>query len=239
VVTLITLFLLAGIYLLPFPPQVVQVLTTVDYMVAIIFMLDFLRSLRLAQNKLRYFIRGGWIDMLGSLPGFPLLRLLRIFRLVRSWRHMRKSTSQQILSQAREKLAESILFIVFLAILVVITIGSSLVVMAESASPEANIQTGYEAVWWAFVTMATVGYGDYVPVTEQGRVVAVFVMLTGVAGAERPLARPLSPAGMRDQDSGPGSPDWLPSAGCWKTAGGSNRGKRPWKGASHFSFSLW
>src|SRR3990170_393091 len=68
VVTLITLFLLAGIYVLPLPVQVVQVLSTVDYMVALIFLLDFLRSLRLSQNKLRYFLLGGWVDLLGILP---------------------------------------------------------------------------------------------------------------------------------------------------------------------------
>ena len=180
VVTMITLFLLAGIYVLPLPVQVVQVLSTVDYMVALIFLLDFLRSLRLSQNKLRYFLRGGWVDLLGSLPGFPILRLLRIARMIRSWRKMRQNTPHVILLQAREKLAESTLFIIFLVILVVIALGSSAVVMAESADPDANIQTGYQAVWWAFVTMATVGYGDYVPVTAEGRSVAVFIILTGV-----------------------------------------------------------
>jgi voltage-gated potassium channel len=180
VVTLIALFLLVGIYILPLPVEVVQVFVTVDTMVSLIFFIDFLRSLRLARNKASYMLRGGWLDLLGSLPGQPIFRLLRIFRMYRSWRRIRQNTSQEILAQAREKLAESSLFIVFLVILVVITLGSSLVVLAESASPEANIQTGYEAVWWAFVTMATVGYGDYTPVTDPGRTVAVFVMITGV-----------------------------------------------------------
>jgi voltage-gated potassium channel len=180
VVTGITLLLLAGIYLLPLPVQVDQVLATVDYVLAFIFLLDFLRSLRLARHKAGYLLRGGWLDLLGSLPAFPLLRLLRIARMARSWRKMRQSTSQEILRQAREKLAESTLFIAFLAILVMITFGSSAVVIAESRDPQANIRTGYEAAWWAVVTMATVGYGDYVPVTDQGRSVAVLIILTGV-----------------------------------------------------------
>lgn len=180
VVTVITLFLLVGIYLLPLPDQVVQVLLTADYMIAAIFLLDFLRSLYLARNKASYMLHGGWVDLLGSLPGAPLLRLLRIARMVRSWRMMRRNTPREIWQQARAQLAESSLFVVFLVILVVIILGSSLVVMAESTSPDANIKTGYQAVWWTFVTMATVGYGDYTPVTGQGRVVAVFVMITGV-----------------------------------------------------------
>jgi hypothetical protein len=123
VVTLITLFLLAGIYLLPFPPQVVQVLTTVDYMVAIIFMLDFLRSLILAQHSFRY-LSAGLDDMLGSLPGFPLLCLLRIFRLVRSGAIWQEHFPTDSVPGSRNY-GEHPVHV--LAILVVITIGSSLV----------------------------------------------------------------------------------------------------------------
>ena len=52
---------------------------------------------------------------------------------------------------------------------------------AERASPDANIVTFGDAIWWAFVTITTVGYGDYYPVTTPGRVVAVLLMAGGVA----------------------------------------------------------
>ena len=50
----------------------------------------------------------------------------------------------------------------------------------ESRSPDANITTGGDALWWSFVTITTVGYGDQYPVTTLGRLVGVFVMFAGV-----------------------------------------------------------
>jgi voltage-gated potassium channel len=53
-------------------------------------------------------------------------------------------------------------------------------VQFESRSPDANITTGGDALWWGFTTITTVGYGDQFPVTPLGRVTAVFVMFAGV-----------------------------------------------------------
>ena len=57
---------------------------------------------------------------------------------------------------------------------------SLLVLQFEYRSPGANITTGADALWWAIVTITTVGYGDYYPVTELGRLTGVFVMFAGV-----------------------------------------------------------
>jgi voltage-gated potassium channel len=52
---------------------------------------------------------------------------------------------------------------------------------AEHLAPGANIKQFGDAAWWAFVTLATVGYGDYYPVTFEGRMIAVFLMIAGLA----------------------------------------------------------
>ena len=57
---------------------------------------------------------------------------------------------------------------------------SLFVLQFESRSPDANITTGGDALWWALVTITTVGYGDYYPVTSLGRLTGVFVMFAGV-----------------------------------------------------------
>ncbi len=57
---------------------------------------------------------------------------------------------------------------------------SLLVLQFESRSPDANITTGGDALWWSAVTITTVGYGDYFPVTTLGRIAGVLVMLAGV-----------------------------------------------------------
>ena len=88
---------------------------------------------------------------------------------------------------------------------IVLTVASALVLQFESKSPDANITTGGDALWWAVVTITTVGYGDKYPVTAGGRVTAIFVMFAGVGiiGAlasilssvlvPAPLAEPLAP----------------------------------------------
>jgi voltage-gated potassium channel len=54
------------------------------------------------------------------------------------------------------------------------------VLQFESSSPDAKILTGREAFWYSIVTITTVGYGDYYPVTSGGRITAMFIMLAGI-----------------------------------------------------------
>ena len=71
-------------------------------------------------------------------------------------------------------------FITVLAAFIVLVTSSILVLEFENASPDANITTGGDALWWGIVTITTVGYGDYYPVTSLGRLTGVFVMFAGV-----------------------------------------------------------
>ena len=66
-----------------------------------------------------------------------------------------------------------------LALLVLVS-SSLFVLQFESRSPDANITTGGDALWWSAVTITTVGYGDCFPVTTLGRLTGLFVMLAGV-----------------------------------------------------------
>lgn len=60
-------------------------------------------------------------------------------------------------------------------------LGAVAVLDAERGSPGANINTFGDALWWAASTVTTVGYGDRYPVTTEGRVIAVLLMLVGIA----------------------------------------------------------
>lgn len=115
----------------------------------------------------RTFPRRRWLGILAVLV--PLFRvLLVVYVFVR-------------LARGRERLQRKIqLYTLYLTILV-ITFGAVLVLSAERTYPGSNIHTYGQAVWWAFVTVTTVGYGDYVPVSPLGRLLATVMLVNGVA----------------------------------------------------------
>jgi voltage-gated potassium channel len=152
----------------------------VEYGLCVVFLFDFFRSLRLATNKWGYFLRdGGWLDLLGSIP-FPALAIFRIARLFRIVRLLRRMTGGQLQRMLRGRLAQNtLLFTLVIGLLLVFTISWG-VLLAEESTPNANIKTYHDALWWAFVTICTVGYGDYYPVTTLGQSMALILMFFGL-----------------------------------------------------------
>ena len=109
-----------------------------------------------------------------------LLAIFRIARLFRVVRLLRKMTGGELRRMFTRQLAQStLLFTLVIALLLVFTI-SWLVLLAEQGAPNSNIKTYHDAVWWAFVTITTVGYGDYYPVTGWGQSLAVILMFFGL-----------------------------------------------------------
>src|SRR4051812_43705381 len=83
--------------------------------------------------------------------------------------------------KAQSWVGSRLMHVVVGTLLVNWTAVSLLVYLAERDAPEANIKSLGDAFWWGIVTFLTVGYGDRFPVTASGRVLAAFLMLTGVA----------------------------------------------------------
>jgi hypothetical protein len=122
----------------------------------------------------------GWLTWLGSLPA-PFLSLGRLAAFGLATRRLHRADLTAAGVNIVTRRAQSVLLVVLLAAIIVFEVSSILVLRAENASPDANILTAYDALWWGYVTMATVGYGDRYPVTDAGRLVGIAVMTVGVA----------------------------------------------------------
>jgi voltage-gated potassium channel len=186
VLTVMSLAVMA-LLLLPFDPETISVLRFYDNAICVIFLVDFAINLAASRPRRRYLIHErGWLDLLGSIPSlglFPaagLLRIARLSRLARIGRLLGSGARGALLKDVLENRGQYALFITVLAGFLVLSVSTILMIQFESRSPDANITTGGDALWWGFTTITTVGYGDQFPVTFLGRVTAVFVMFAGV-----------------------------------------------------------
>jgi voltage-gated potassium channel len=186
VLTVLSLAIMV-VMLLPLSDQTIVLLQAYDNLMCFIFLIDFIVNLSGSKPKSEYFVKErGWLDLLGSLPSFGvlrftgLLRLFRISRLARISRLLRGKNKEALVKDVIQNRSHYTLFITVLLTILVLTVASVLVLQFESQSPDANIQTGGDALWYAIVTITTVGYGDRYPVTLAGRTTAMFIMFMGV-----------------------------------------------------------
>lgn len=166
-------------FTLTLPPQVSALLLMIDHLICVVFLLDFSVRFYQAENKWA-FMKWGWIDLLASIPLVEELRVMRLFRIMRLLRLFRairsaKNIASWLLSQ-RNHGALSVAF----GLSVLLVIFGSIAILLIEGPKQGPIDTGEEAIWWAIVTLTTVGYGDYYPVTTGGRIVAVFLMVGGL-----------------------------------------------------------
>lgn len=186
VLTVLSLAIMA-VNLLPVSPSTHDLLTYYDNFICVLFLIDFFFNLFQAPRKSDYFIRErGWLDLLGSIPSLGisefggLLRLARLSRLARITRLLRGENKRALVADVVQNRNQYTAFITVLMTMIVLTVTSVLVLQFESKSPDAKILTGGEALWYSLVTITTVGYGDYFPVTSAGRATAAFIMIAGV-----------------------------------------------------------
>jgi voltage-gated potassium channel len=173
--------------LLPIDDATRQVVTLYDNLICVVFLIDFALNLAGARPTRAYLIgQRGWLDLLGSLPALGivqfavLLRLARLSRLARIVRLLGRGERKRLLADILANRGQYAATITILLAGIVLVSASVLILQFESRSPDANIKTGGDALWWGVVTITTVGYGDRYPVTALGRLTGVFVMTTGI-----------------------------------------------------------
>lgn len=173
---LVFLAVLLALLLTTLEPWQRTALTAVSAAIWVVFTVDYTARLYLALNRW-HFIRTHPLDLLVIL--LPLLRPLRALRLLRLARvgvllgfaHGRANRSLHARVSA------------YVGAAVVVVIGVSAVAMydVERRAEDPNITSLPDALWWAATTGTTVGYGDRYPTTSLGRLIAVALMLVGIA----------------------------------------------------------
>jgi voltage-gated potassium channel len=132
----------------------------------LVFLVDLIIRVTFADRKLRWMLTHPLDVLAVLLPAFRPLKILAVIgdRRIRADKQVARTTQA-----------------VVVASVLLIWVCSVAVLAAERGQPGASIETLGDAVWWAFVTIATVGYGDMVPVTAAGRVIGIVLMVVGLA----------------------------------------------------------
>ena len=149
----------------------------VGWAIWVAFVVEYFWLLYLAPSRLQM-VRSHKIDLFIVL--FPLFRPLRFMRV------LRVSTAASGLGRAvaaLRRIGGRPGFQPFFAtVALVIVVGAGLGLAFEHEQPGSGLHSFGDALWWSIVTCTTVGYGDYFPVTTGGRLVAVTLMIVGIAG---------------------------------------------------------
>lgn len=185
--TVLSLGIMLVLLLPTLSPATVTLLQYYDNAICVLFLGDFALRMTRASSKRGYFFGDrGWLDLIGSLPTFglfrfgSLLRLARVSRLLRILHRLGREGRRALVRDFVENRGQYAGFLTIVVAMLVLAVSSVLVLQFESKAANANITSGGIAIWWAVVTITTVGYGDYAPVTVGGRIVAAFVMFAGV-----------------------------------------------------------
>lgn len=164
-----------------------NILETFEVVSSVIFSLEYLLRIYVAKKPLKYiFSFYGIIDLLAILPFYlrsPLdLRSLRSFRILRIFRALKLIRYNRALHRfniAAGIVKEEIVLFVIVTVILVFLSASGIYFFEHDAQPDV-FSSVFHSLWWAVVTLTTVGYGDVYPITIGGKMFTFFVLIIGV-----------------------------------------------------------
>ena len=181
-VVLLSLYVLCALIVetvIPLSEETARLLNYIDHFICGFFLLEFFFRFFRAESKLQ-FLKWGWIDFVSSIPMVDFLRAGRVLRLIRLLRVIRAfRTTHNLMQHIFVSRAQGA-FTSLAVLAVLMVMFSAIAILQVETVPESNIRTAEDAIWWAYVTITTVGYGDKYPVTLEGRLIAAVLMTVGV-----------------------------------------------------------
>ncbi|WP_299010428.1 potassium channel family protein [uncultured Shewanella sp.] len=159
-------------------PETRYLLFIIDTSICIIFLTHFFYGFFKSSNK-KHYLKHHWVDLIASIPAVEAFRFARLFQILRVIRLIRitRSLLVPLVTQRHQTTLAGLL----VAMVTILTLSSIFMLIVENGVPGANIITAEDAIWWAIVTISTVGYGDYFPITPLGHLIGALVIICGVS----------------------------------------------------------
>lgn len=168
-------------------PQTRLILRYIEIFTVMIFTIEYLLRIYVSERKLKFiFSFFGIIDFLAILPfylavGVDLrsLRALRFLRLFRILKLVRYNKAMNQFSRAIKSAKEQILLFIFITLILVYFSAVGIYYFENEAQPE-HFSSIFDSLWWAIITLTTVGYGDVYPITVGGKVFTFIILMIGL-----------------------------------------------------------
>ncbi len=168
-------------------PETRQILRYIEIFTVMIFTVEYLLRIYVSDRKVKFvFSFFGIIDFLAILPfylavGVDLrsLRALRFLRLFRILKLVRYNKAMNQFSRAIKSAKEQILLFIFITLILIYFAAVGIYYFENEAQPE-HFSSIFDSLWWAIITLTTVGYGDVYPITVGGKVFTFIILMIGL-----------------------------------------------------------
>lgn len=165
------------------PPDIMLILDRIENTIIAIFVLEYVLRIWSAPNRIRQIFKiYSIVDLIAIIPFFFVAesyQILRIFRALRVLRLIRFLKGRHFFYRSFTRTHIIVIRIVFI-IFAIIFVSSGMIFYAEHNQPGTGIKTFTDSVYFAIITLTTVGYGDITPVTGFGRFITILIVLSGI-----------------------------------------------------------
>ena len=165
-------------------------LTAMEYLLTLFFTIEYALRVYCEPRKRDYVLSFfGIVDFLATIPQLlsifvpqlKYLTIMRSFRLVRIFRVLKLFTfineGYLLLESIKRSMNKLIVYFLFVTVMVVVL--GTVMFMVENGSPGSSFDSIPDSIYWAIVTLTTVGYGDITPVTMLGKIISSMIMILG------------------------------------------------------------